>query len=552
MTYASRRNAPAATSSKPHDTKRRALMTTDTASDDRIAIDPKVYARRWKTLAVLSLSLLIVGLDNTILNVALPSLQKAFGASTSTLQWMVDSYLLVFAGLLLTMGTLGDRYGRKRALQAGLVLFGGASLMALVVNTSGQLIAVRAAMGVGGALIMPATLSIISNVFPREERAKAIGVWAAFAAIGVGLGPLFGGLLLEWFDWKAVFLLNVPVAAIALVAGFVLVPNSRDPEPGAFDLPGATLSVGTLVTLVYGIIEAPDKGWTDPLILGCFAASAVLGAAFVRWELHTRAPMLNLSFFRNPRFSVASGGIGIASFALFGAIFGTTQFLQDAHGYSALEAGAAMVPIALGMVMGAGSSTKLVPRLGTTRIVTAGLVGMTTLLSLSLFWSPDMPYWPLGLWFLGLALSMAWVMAPSTDSVMGAVPEEKSGVASAMNDVTRQVAGALGTAVVGSLISSIYASHISDDVASLPDPARSAAKESIGQANAVAAHLPHESGASLTSAAADAFTTALGLGLTGAAVVALLGAFAVKRWLPARHAGEVVEMPAAPKARRAA
>src|SRR3954451_6030920 len=221
-----------------------------------MTIDPVHYARRWKTLAVLAASLLIIGLDNTILNVALPSLQKEFDASSSTLQWIVDSYLLVFAGLLLTMGTLGDRFGRKKALQSGLVIFGGASLAVLAVNTADQLIMVRAAMGVGGALIMPATLSIISNVFPREERGKAIGIWAGMASVGIGLGPLCGGILLEFFDWQSVFLLNVPVAAVALLLGFRLVPESRDPEPGAFDLPGAALSIAALGTLVYGIIEA--------------------------------------------------------------------------------------------------------------------------------------------------------------------------------------------------------------------------------------------------------------------------------------------------------
>ena len=516
------------------------------------AIDPKVYARRWKTLAVLSLSLLIIGLDNTILNVALPSLQEEFNCSSSTLQWIVDSYLLVFAGLLLTMGTLGDRFGRKRALQGGLILFGGASLAVLLVDSANQLIAVRSAMGIGGALIMPATLSIISNVFPREERAKAIGIWAAFAAVGIGLGPLFGGLLLEWFDWESVFLLNVPVTAIALAAGFVLVPNSRDPKPGAFDFSGVALSIGTLGTLVYGIIEAPNQGWTDPVILACFGAAAVLATAFVRWELRTPAPMLNLDFFRNPRFSVASGGIGIASFALFGAIFALTQFLQDAHGYSALEAGAAMVPLAFGLVVGAGGSTKIVPKLGTAKAVMAGLLGMTTLLTLSLLWSADMPYWPLGIWFFFLAMSMGSVMAPSTDSVMGAVPEEKAGVASAMNDVTRQVGGALGTAIIGSLITSFYASGIGNDVASLPEPSREAAKDSIGQANAIASALPHSESASLTSSAADAFTSALGIGFTVGAAVALLGAFAVRRWLPAHDTSEVVELPEVETDRKAA
>ena len=231
---------------------------------------------------------------------------------------------------------------------------------------------------------MPATLSIITNVFPREERAKAIGIWAAMASIGVGLGPLFGGLLLEWFDWTSVFLLNVPVAAVALTLGFVLVPESRDPKPGAFDVIGVGLSVVTLLSLVYGIIEAPESGWTSPLVLGCFAASAAFGAAFVAWELRTKDPMLNLSFFRERSFSVGSLAISLASFALFGAIFALTQFLQDAHGYSALEAGAAMAPIALGLVAGAGSSIKLQERIGTSRVVSGGLVGIGGLL-------PDLP-----------------------------------------------------------------------------------------------------------------------------------------------------------------
>src|ERR687890_678596 len=243
-------------------------------------IDPRVYARRWKTLAVLSLSLLLIGLDNTVLNVALPTLQTHFSASASTLQWIVDAYLLSFAGVLLTMGTLGDRFGRKRALQAGLTLFGVASVLAALAETSGQLIALRAAMGVGGAMIMPATLSVIMDVFPREERGKAIGIWSAIAGVGIGLGPFVGGLLLEWFDWSSVFWLNVPIVGVALVCGFKLVPESRDPRPGAFDLPGAALSVATLVALVYGIIEATPRGWTDPLVLGCFAAAALLGTAF--------------------------------------------------------------------------------------------------------------------------------------------------------------------------------------------------------------------------------------------------------------------------------
>jgi EmrB/QacA subfamily drug resistance transporter len=511
--------------------------------------DPLVYARRWKTLAVLALSLVIIGLDNTILNVALPNLQDHFDASTSTLQWIVDSYLLVFAGLLLTMGTLGDRFGRKRALQAGLALFGGASLAVLFVHTADQLIAVRAAMGIGGAMIMPATLSVISNVFPREERGKAIGIWAGMASIGIGLGPLCGGVLLEFFDWQSVFLLNVPVAAIALGLGLRYVPESRDPKPGAFDLPGAGLSIAALGTLVYGIIEAPSRGWGSPLILTCFLAALALGTAFVKWELRTPEPMLNLSFLRNPRFAMGSLAISLASFSLFGAIFAMTQFLQDAHGYSALEAGAAMVPLAAGLMVGAVSSIKLVNRFGTTKIVMAGLFGLGVVLVSALTWKYDMPYWPLGLWFFFGALSMGWVMGPSTTSVMGSVPAEKSGVASAMNDVTRQVGGSLGTAIIGSLISSLYGSRIAGSASSLPHAAQGAAEDSVGKAHSIAATLPVSEGATLAHAASVAYTDALGIGFAIAAVAAVLAGLAVRRWLPARHAdnaGEiaaVVELP---------
>ena len=262
-------------------------------------IDPTVHARRWKTLGVLALSLVIIGLDNTILNVALPTLQEEFDASSSTLQWMVDSYLLVFAGLLLVFGTLGDRFGRKLALQAGVTVFGLASLGALIADTAGEVILIRALMGVGAALIMPATLSIIANVFPPEERGKAIGIWAALAAIGIGLGPLAGGLLIEWFDWSAVFLVNVPVALVAVLLGLRLVPESRDPKPGSFDVAGAVLSTAGFTVLVYAVIEAPEQGWGSGLILGLLAGAVALLAAFVWWERRAAQPMLDLGFFRN-------------------------------------------------------------------------------------------------------------------------------------------------------------------------------------------------------------------------------------------------------------
>jgi EmrB/QacA subfamily drug resistance transporter len=492
------------------------------------------YEMRWKTLAVLALSLVIIGLDNTILNVAIPTLQEEFDASASSLQWMVDSYLLVFAGLLLVFGTLGDRLGRKRALQAGVSIFGLASLGALVADSAGQVIAVRALMGVGAALIMPATLSIIANVFPPDERGRAIGIWAALAAVGIGLGPLAGGLLLEWFDWSAVFLVNVPFALAALLLGIRYVPESRDPRPGRFDLTGAALSTAGFSVLVFAVIEAPNHGWLSGTVLGMLALAAALLTVFIWWERRTPEPMLDLRFFRSASFSVGTAAVSVAFFALLGGIFALTQYLQFAHGYSAVEAGAIMSPMALGLVMGAGSSNRAVRRLGTARVVTAGLTGLGLLFGLTLLWSADMGAGLLLAWFFGVALSMGWVMAPATDAVVGAVPAARSGVASAMNTVARMVSGALGVAVVGSLVNSLY----SDDIAgSLPSRAPEAATESIGATAAAAAQAPPDVAARVLATAGDAFTSAMGIGLTVSAALALGAAVLVARLLPSQPTG---------------
>jgi MFS family permease len=368
---------------------------------------------------------------------------------------------------------------------------------------------------------MPATLSVIMDIFPREERAKAIGIWSAVAGVGIGLGPFVGGLLLEWFDWSSVFWLNVPIVAVAVVAGYRLVPESRDRNPGAFDLVGAGLSIATLVTLVYGIIEATPRGWTDSLVLGCFGAAAILAVAFVGWERRVASPMLPLSFFGDARFTVASAGVGLVFFALMGSIFAFTQYLQFAHGYSALEAGAAMLPLALGLVMGSGASQHIAERVGRTRVIAAGLVGVGLVLSSSLAWTPDMAPGLVALVTFGLALSMGFVMAPATACVMSAVPEAKAGVGSAMSDVTRQVGGALGVAVIGSLIGAAYSHDVSGP-----------AGESIGAANAIGEQVGGAGGREIADSAGVAFTEALGIGLTAAAIVAFAGALLVLLRLP--------------------
>jgi len=493
------------------------------------------YRRRWATLAVLSLSLLIIGLDNTILNVALPSLQRAFDASSSQLQWMVDSYIVVFAGLLLAMGALGDRFGRAKALASGLVIFGVTSFWAANAGSASELIAARALMGIGGALIMPATLSIIVDVFPREERGRAIAIWAAVAGSGIGLGPLLGGLLLENFWWGSVFLINVPVVIVALVAGAVLVPDSRDPVKHALDLPGAFLSMGAVSALVYAIIEAPSRGWTDPFVLAGFVGSVILGLAFAYRETHAKDPMLDLAFFRNKRFSAGMAAISIAFFALFGSLFLLTQYLQFVQGYTALEAGLRTAPLALGVALGAGRSHALVRRFGTTKVVTMGSIGLGVVVGSAALWTPDTTYWLVGGVIVLMAFFMGNVMAPATDSVMGAVPEAKAGVGSAMNDVTRQVGGALGIAIIGSSLNSVYSSQMSDAVTGLPPEAAEVAGDSVGAAIQVAAQLPAPAGDALVGAARLAFMDGLGIAVMVAALAAAIGAVVVHRYLPADH-----------------
>jgi EmrB/QacA subfamily drug resistance transporter len=499
-------------------------------------IDEQVHARRWLTLGVLCLSLLIIVMDNTILNVAIPSLMRDLDASNSEIQWIIDAYTLVFAGLLLTTGSLSDRFGRKGALQLGIVLFGIGSASAALSTTTAHLIASRAFMGIGGALIMPATLSILTNVFrdPRE-RGRAIAVWAGFSGLAVALGPVTGGLLLKHFEWSSVFWVNLPIGAVALIAGYFLVPTSRDPNQGRLDPFGAVLSIVGLGSLLFGIIEGPAKGWTDPLVVGGFVLGAIAITSFIAWELHTDHPMLDMRFFKNPRFTAANSAITMTFFAMFGSMFLMTQYWQFVHGYSPLGAGLRLVPYALTMMVTAPLSARFVERAGTKRIVTTGLLIIcTALVSLS-FIKATTPY-PLAIsLFCLMAVGMGMTMAPATESVMGSLPREKAGVGSAVNDTTRQMGGALGVAIIGSVVSSVYATNISAIAGrfGVGGAELTESRASLGGALGVAAGLGDRA-AGYTVAVKDGFVDALSNGLRISALVILGAAFVAWRFLPAR------------------
>ncbi len=476
--------------------------------------------RRWWIHGALSLALLVISVDNTILNVAIPTIERELSASTSELQWIIDSYILVFAGLLLTMGSLGDRFGRRRALFAGLVVFGISSAVAAASTSSDMLIAARASMGIGGALIMPATLSILMNVFPREEHAKAIGAWAGVFGIGIAVGPTGGGLLLEHFAWGSVFLVNIPLVAAALLLGAKLIPESRDPATPPLDIPGAVLSTSGLAALVYGLIDAPDAGWTATSTLVAFAAAAVLLGGFVARELTARHPMLDVRLFRFPQFTAASGAIALASFALFGSIFFLTQHMQSVLGYSPLEAGVRLLPIAAGLMISAPLSAKASAKLGTRVTVALGLAGVAAGLATMVLADAGNGYAPVAVAQVVLALGMGISMAPATESVMSVLPLDRAGVGSAMNDTVRMVGGSLGIAVLGSVLSSAYRGGMED--------APAAAQESVGAAVAAGRDT------ALGQQAIDAFVSGMHTTAIVAAAVALAGAVLAAAFLPKR------------------
>jgi MFS transporter, DHA2 family, integral membrane protein len=507
---------------------------------------PSIHARRWFLLAIMCLSLVLVVMSVSGLNTALPTIQGELGASASDLQWIVDAYAIVFAGLLLTAGAIGDRFGRRRALLVGLAIFGLGTFIGGVATSSSQLIVGRAVMGIGAAFIMPATLSIITSIFPPHERGRAIAIWAGFAGAGASIGPVVTGALLEGFWWGSTLLVNVPIVVGIIAAVVTFAPDSRDDTKTPLDPVGALLSLVGLSTLIFGIIQGPEDGWTSGIVLASFLVAGAALSLFVAWERRSDHPMLPLTLFRDRRFSTGSGVITVAFFVMFGFFFLVTQYFQFGRGYSPLQAGLAGLPPALTFVAFSPRSAALAERYGAARVMAVGLAIVAGGFGLLSTLTPDTPYLVIAGALALLGAGMAITVAPATGEIMTSVPLSKAGVGSAVNDTTRELGGALGIALMGTIVNTAYRSSIDLEGVRLPAGARAAAQESIGAADSIAGRIP--GGEALTTHAASAFTDAFRLANTVSVAIALASAAAVLYvWRRRRneHTVEDVEQEAA-------
>lgn len=490
---------------------------------------------RGAALAVLCVSVLIVTVDNTILNVALPSLVRDLGATNSELQWIVDSYALVLAGLMLVTGSVADRIGRKRVFLAGIVTFAGASAWAAYSDSVSGLIAARAAMGAGAALIMPATLSLITSLFPEPgPRQRAYGVWASMSGLGIAIGPISGGVLLDHFWWGSVFLVNLPIAAIGLFGALWLVPDSRDPRSRRPDPVGSLSSIAGLALLLWAIIEAPNRGWTALPVLAAAVASLAILTAFALWERRIDHPMLDLAAFGRRSYSGAVVCVGLGIFGLFGALFVLTQYLQFVLGCTPTEAGVRILPVALVLAAVAPLSNVIVPRAGIGVTMACGLVAVTTGLALLSRTTTGSSYEDALPGMLLLGLGAGLVMPTAIGSAMASIAPERAGVASASVGVSVQTGGALGVAVVGSLLSTRYQDRMTEVLAPhhLPEKITDAVLGSVGSALEVAQRAGEPAGSALRDAARSAFVSGMGIGFATAAGVAVCSALLALVWLP--------------------
>ncbi|RBQ20181.1 MFS transporter [Spongiactinospora rosea] len=495
------------------------------------------HPRRWPILGVLVFSLLAVVLDNTILNVALKTIadpRHGLGATQSELEWAINSYTLVFAGLLFTFGVVGDRTGRRRMLLVGMALFGLSSLASAYAQDPAQLIVARAFMGIGGAAIMPATLAIISNVFPPKERGRAIGVWAAGVGLAVAVGPITGGLLIEHFWWGSVFLINVPVVAISVVLIALVVPESRDPKPSRLDPVGVVLSIIGLVAVTYGIIRGGELATiASPQVLVPLLGGLVVLAVFAWYERRIDHPAFDVTYFRDVRFSIAIGMVGIVFFAMMGTMFFLAFYLQTVLGFSALESGVLMIPFAAAQLIFAPLSQRVAIRFGGKASAGVSMVVVALMIGAYALMDEHTPIPVMVVLFFIQGAAMANIMPPATTAIMNALPREKAGVGSAMSNTVRQVAGALGVAILGSLLSAVYRDGIAPSLTILPEGVRHAAGESLPATMAVAQSLG-EAGQALVAPAKAAFVSGMHVTAAASAVIALLGAAMVFRWLPGK------------------
>lgn len=495
---------------------------------------PEVHARRWFLLGVLCLSLVVVVMSVSSLNVAAPTLQRDLGASASAVQWILDAYVLVFAGLLLATAAIGDRFGRRESLIGGLLLFGAGSVVAGLASSAGIVIVGRGIQGVGAAFIMPATLSLITAIFPPHELRKAIGIWVGFASAGGAIGQVLSGALLERFWWGSTVLVNVPLVLVVAAVVLRYSPRSRDERSTPLDPLGALLSLVGAVALLFGIIEGPERGWTDALVLGAFAVAVVVGAAFVRWELRTPHPMLPLEFFRDRRFSVGGAMVTLTFFAMVGFWFLSSQFLQFGRGYSPLLTGAAILPMAATAMLVSPRSAALAERYGSGPTMVVGFAVMASGFIVLAGISVSSPWVIVIGASVLLAVGMSLTMAPATGSIMNAVPMHRAGIGSAVNDVTRELGAALGIAVLGSVVNATYRSRIDVAGLGLPADASHAAEESVGAANGVAAGLGGPEGDLLRARAAEAFGDAFNVASAVSAGIAVVAAVVVATTLSRR------------------
>ena len=497
-----------------------------------------IYRRRWVILSVLIVGLLAIVIDNTVLNVALKTIAEpppgGLGASQSQLEWAINSYTLVFAGLLFTFGVIGDKIGRKRMLIIGLALFGIASLLSAYSRSPEQLIFARAAMGLGGAAVMPQTLSIISNVFEPAERPRAIGLWATAVGIGIATGPVLGGLLLDHFWWGSVFLINVPVTVLGAIAVAILVPESRNREAGGIDYVGVLLSIAGLVSLVYGIVQGGDGDpWLSLGVLGPIVGGLVILAAFAWYESRIQHPSLDVRLFRDRRLSASIGALGLVFFGMGGVFFFTSFYLQNVRGYTPLDAGLLTVPFAAGQLLMAPRSARLVQRYGAKAVGATGMFVMAAAIGGYASLGTASPIWLLGVLFGIQGAAIGVSMPAATSAVMDVLPRERAGAGSALTNTARQVAVALSVAILGSILAVFYRNALSPSLTHLPAAARGEASSSISATQAVAQQLG-TAGRSLLGPANEAYVHAMHVTTLIAAVLALAGGFVVLRWMPGK------------------